>query len=196
MVSNDGTRQRIKAMARTKFFTIGYTKVTMDELAAELGLSKKTLYKYFASKNDLLQEVVEEFMGEQIVQIQRILNSEASTMEMMKRLVIFIGNVASQIGHLQIQDLQKNSPEIWRGIAELREKYIAANFKNILQDGIREGKIRSDVNPDLILMILISCINGIINPITLVQLPVSIKEAFEGIITVIFNGILTEGNRI
>lgn len=167
----------------------------MDELAADLGLSKKTLYKNFASKNDLLKEVAEEFMKEQIVQIQQILNSAESTMEMLRRLVRFIGNLATQIGRLQIQNLQKNAPEVWKEIAELREKYIAANFKKILIDGINEGKIRSDVNPDLILMILISCINGIINPITLPQLPVSIKEAFEGIITVIFNGILTEGNR-
>ncbi|HEX7712925.1 MAG TPA: TetR/AcrR family transcriptional regulator [Bacillota bacterium] len=195
-MSKDETRQRIMTMARTKFFSLGYSSLTMDELAADLGLSKKTLYKNFASKNDLLKEVVEEFMGEQIVQVQQILNSTESTMEIMKRLVMFIGNLASQISHLRIQDLQKNAPEIWKEIAEVREKYIAANFKNILQDGIREGKFRSDVNPDLILMILISCINGIINPITLAQLPISIREAFEGIITVVFNGILTEGNRI
>src|ERR1700740_2673669 len=50
--------QRIVSAARRYFFSHGFRSVTMDDLAAELGMSKKTLYASFASKTDLLRAVL------------------------------------------------------------------------------------------------------------------------------------------
>jgi AcrR family transcriptional regulator len=55
------TRQRILSTAQQIFLKTGFSKVTMDELANELGMSKKTLYKHFSSKEDLLKVIMTEF---------------------------------------------------------------------------------------------------------------------------------------
>src|SRR5207249_6191686 len=54
----DPNRQRIVEAARVHFFNHGFRSVTMDDLAEELGISKKTLYAYFPGKFDLLEAVL------------------------------------------------------------------------------------------------------------------------------------------
>src|SRR3984893_15166390 len=55
---NDPIRQRIVDAARSHFFSHGFRSVTMDDLAEELGISKKTLYAHFPGKIDLLEAVL------------------------------------------------------------------------------------------------------------------------------------------
>ena len=52
-------RERILATARRQLFTLGYQALTMDALAAELGVSKKTLYVHFAAKEQLVDAVID-----------------------------------------------------------------------------------------------------------------------------------------
>src|SRR5881398_4120774 len=60
----DPNRQRIVDAARVHFFSHGFRRVTMDDLAFELGISKKTLYAYFPGKFDLLEAVLaDKFAG-------------------------------------------------------------------------------------------------------------------------------------
>src|SRR5690349_23450237 len=61
---NDSIRQRIVEAARAHFFSHGFRSVTMDDLAEELGISKKTLYTHFPGKLDLLEAVLaDKFAG-------------------------------------------------------------------------------------------------------------------------------------
>src|SRR5437762_8773781 len=61
---NDSDRQRIVDAARAHFFSHGFRSVTMDDLAKELGISKKTLYAHFPGKVDLLEAVLaDKFAG-------------------------------------------------------------------------------------------------------------------------------------
>src|SRR2546426_8507248 len=61
---SDSNRQRIVDAARAHFFSHGFRSVTMDDLAGELGISKKTLYAHFPGKIDLLQAVLaDKFAG-------------------------------------------------------------------------------------------------------------------------------------
>src|SRR5262245_30478469 len=61
---NSSVRQRIVDAARAHFFSHGFRSVTMDDLAEELGISKKTLYAHFPGKIDLLEAVLaDKFQG-------------------------------------------------------------------------------------------------------------------------------------
>src|SRR5947207_14829941 len=51
-------RQRIVSAARAHFFAHGFRRVTMDDLADELGMSKKTLYAHFAGKTALVEAML------------------------------------------------------------------------------------------------------------------------------------------
>ena len=69
---NSSIKRRILDTARRYFFTQGYSKATMDELAAELQMSKKTLYQFFDSKQLLLESVILDFFQDFHTKINKI----------------------------------------------------------------------------------------------------------------------------
>src|SRR5215216_6135990 len=66
-------RHRILAQARTDFFAHGYSRLTMDELATELGMSKKTLYVHFAGKDEIITAVIDHLATEIRADADRLL---------------------------------------------------------------------------------------------------------------------------
>jgi len=61
MNSEQEIKDRILHTAYEKFQQYGFSKVTMEEIAADLGISKKTLYKYFSNKEHVLRELLDNF---------------------------------------------------------------------------------------------------------------------------------------
>lgn len=56
----DILKNRIKSIAKDLFSKWGYSKVTTDEISSALGISKRTLYNFFESKEKLLEEIIQE----------------------------------------------------------------------------------------------------------------------------------------
>ncbi|MFI5337395.1 MAG: TetR/AcrR family transcriptional regulator, partial [Opitutales bacterium] len=113
-------RDRILQTARSRLFTDGYTALTMDALAAELGMSKKTLYVHFPSKDALVEEILLCFCGEIRSSADAIFNDRSLGFTV--RLHRFS---ESMIKRLQLnphifRDLQRSAPHIFRQIEELR----------------------------------------------------------------------------
>ena len=69
-------RKKVLLSARNLFFSFGYSKVTMDELASELNMSKRTLYQLYNSKNRLLEAVIYDFFQEFQENINKIINNQ------------------------------------------------------------------------------------------------------------------------
>ena len=196
MTNEQFIKERIIGEAWERFIKYGYSKLIIDELAAELGISKKTIYKFFPSKKDLVKALIVDRLTEAEAVVRGIVqNDRLEYVEKLKSLVGHIGGVVSQMGSIP-QDIQKNAPEIWPEIDEIRERLIVNNIRNLLQEGIERGIIKNDIDREIVVLIFINCIRTIVNPGVLSELSSSMKETFETIIKVIFNGILTESNKI
>ena len=81
MEAPDNPRDRIIAEAKNMFFSFGYSKVLMAELAKRLGMSKKTLYQYFTSKEELLSVVIRNHGQEIQREVEHRLAQHASVTE-------------------------------------------------------------------------------------------------------------------
>ncbi|MSS72605.1 MAG: TetR/AcrR family transcriptional regulator [Candidatus Latescibacteria bacterium] len=196
MSSDLEIRNRILETAREQFFKFGFTRVTMDEIASHLGMSKKTLYKFFPGKDDLLREVVKLNMREIERGIDAIVQSEkGGFVEKLKELMTFLAMRLAKIGPLFMQDLQRNAPEIWKEIEAFRRQKAMRLFGDLTDEGIRKGVFRGDLNPQLLTIMYVSLIQSILNAEVLSQLPLSAAQAFEAIIQVLFEGILTDEMR-
>lgn len=194
MIQNDLMKHIIDA-GEEKFFKIGFSKVTMDELASDLGMSKKTIYKYFQSKDDLVQAVVESRILHISEKFDEIINSSMDYLEKLHNLWMFIGNILSTIGKQFQDDMRKFRPDLWKRIEEFRLKHPLAKFSNLIDEGIRLGFLRSDINREILILIYITSIQGIINPEILTRHSFSAEQAFKTILQVIFDGILTDDAR-
>ncbi|MFQ5651646.1 MAG: TetR/AcrR family transcriptional regulator [bacterium] len=183
--------------AREKFFHHGFSKVTMEELALELGMSKKTLYKHFPQKTVLLREVVEMTLSEMRSGVEALLNDETAPFTVrLQKLLRFVGVHASKFLQRDfLTDLQRNAPAIWSHIEAFRKEMIHTRFARLIRQGVEQGVFRSDVDQELVVLIYFSLVQNIINPATLSNLPFTTKQVFDSIIKLLLEGLLTEGAR-
>ncbi len=190
-------RPRIVAVARALFFQRGFLRVTADDIAAELGISKATLYKAFSSKEEMLEAVVREVMNEMAAEVERLIGDDSlGFVEKMVALFSFVGSRLAQLGPLFLRDIQKNAPRIWKEIDEFRRDKIFRNFKVILEAGRREGFFREDVDLELLLQMFISLIQEFVNPAAILRSGRPPAATFESVIKVFFQGILTDTGRL
>jgi AcrR family transcriptional regulator len=190
-------RSHILSTAKTLFLQFGFSKVTVDEIASRLGISKKTIYKYFTSKDELINTLLEQTISEMDAQCKGILQRE--DLGFVEKLREMMKNIAVQYSALHrplMEDLERNAPHIWRRIAEFRSTLVHQGFGKLLREGIEQGMFRDDIDEKLILMIYLNAIESSINPQSLASLPFSAVQVYEAILKVIYEGILTSEARL
>jgi AcrR family transcriptional regulator len=189
-------RARIRGAGRELFLTRGFVRVTADEIAGRLGISKATLYKSFASKEEILRAVVRDLLNEISASVEGILaDGGLSFVEKLVALFSFVGGRISLFGPLLVRDIQKGAPQIWKEIDDFRRDKILKNFKVILESGRKEGLFRGDMDLDLLLEMFTFLIGQFINPQAVLRSGRAPAEAFESVIKVFFQGILTDKGR-
>lgn len=195
MTTDTEIRERIIAFAREHFMHEGFSKVTLDEIAAELGMSKKTLYKYFEDKEDLLRAGIEENLRKISSEIDAITSSNGSFAEKLARVMMLIGKQMSRLSRGAMLDMQKFTPELWKQIETFRREQIFVKIGRMIAQAREENIFRTDVNEQMLTLMIITCIQGILNPEVLTQNSFSAEEAFKFIFRTIFEGALTEEAR-
>jgi AcrR family transcriptional regulator len=189
-------RVRIVGAGRELFLGRGFVRVTADEIAGRLGISKATLYKSFASKEAILQAAVRGILSEMGANVEGILaDAGLSFVEKLVALFSYVGGRISQFGPLLVRDIQKSAPQIWKEIDDFRRDKILKNFKVILESGRKEGLFRADIDLDLLLEMFTFLIGEFINPQAALRSGRSPAETFESVIKVFFQGILTDKGR-
>ncbi len=188
-------KQRIVEVSSKRFMENGISKVTLDEIASELGMSKKTMYKFFPSKEDLLKTIVHTMMSGLRVRVEAIVNSNKPFVEKAPELLTLIGHQISIMSKQFLFDLQRFTPELWKEIDEFRRQRILTNVRTIFVQAQEEGIFRKDLDIELFILVFTSSVQGIVNPQTLSQQSFSAAEALRGIFRIIFDGAMTEEAR-
>lgn len=156
----DPKKQEILDQALKLFMRLGIKSLTMDDVATQLRVSKKTLYGHFVDKNDLVEQVVGAvclFHREAINAIcARGLNAIDENEEITRFIVGQIGSM-----HPSVQfDLQKYHPRAWE-IMETREREdIHACVSGNLRKGVADGLYREDLDVEVITRLYIARIDS------------------------------------
>jgi AcrR family transcriptional regulator len=195
MTTETEIRERIISYAREHFMHEGFSKVTLDEIAAELGMSKKTLYKYFEDKEDLLRAGIEENLRNIAGEIDKITGSDGPFAEKLARVMMLIGKQMSRLSRGAMLDMQKFTPELWKQIETFRREQIFVKIGRMIAQAREENIFRAHVNEQMLTLMIMTCVQGILNPEVLTQNSFSAEEAFKFIFRTIFEGALTEDAR-
>jgi AcrR family transcriptional regulator len=143
------------------FMRNGIKSMTMDDISRELGISKKTLYKYVTDKNDLVMKLMEEGRKLDECFVKEVqakgMNAIDENFEISRFFVERLNNVHPSIFY----DLQKYHPKAWDAFTKHRNEFIVSSVENNLKHGIEEGLYRADLNIQIIRDIFISRINDI-----------------------------------
>jgi AcrR family transcriptional regulator len=190
------TCQRIVGAARRHFFAHGFRTVTMDDLAEELGMSKKTLYAHFPSKTALVEAVLLDKLGDMETEMERI-TAECSSdfLEALRQLLAAVQRGTEEIQPVFLRDIRRETPELFKLVESRRPTLIQRHFGKLFTAGRNAGMIRRDIPVRLIIEVLISATQGIMNPQKLAELGIAPKVGSSAIISVILNGALTAAGR-
>lgn len=195
---NEEKEIKLKILKRSEeiFKIHGFSKVTMEEIASDLGISKKTLYKHFSNKEHLLKEIVNINKCETSDFIEKIINDSSLTfIEKLQRFMNFIAQLSTKLENSLTAELMKCQPEIWKDIEEFRSKHAYKNLSKLIEQGMKDGVFRSDLNTDVVVVGYVAAIHSLINPVTLSKLPVSATQAYNEIVKILFEGIFTSEGR-
>ncbi|MDD8018459.1 MAG: TetR/AcrR family transcriptional regulator [Bacteroidota bacterium] len=188
-------KERIIGHAEERFLSSGFNKVTLDELSGELGISKKTMYKFFPSKEDLVRTVMHMIMKRVEKNVNAISASEKPVIQKLAELMLFVGKLVGRISRAFQMDVQRFMPTLWKEVDKFRNETILSRVGLIIKEAKREAKFRDDVSDEVVMMMFISSVQSIVNPEVLSQHSFSPKEAMYTIFHVIFEGSLTEEAR-
>ncbi len=192
----DPVTARIVAAARRHFFAHGFRSVTMDDLAAELGMSKKTLYGSFPSKIDLLRAVLLNKFRSVETDLDRLGGrSVTDVLVALHELLACVQRHAAEIQPPFVRDIRREAPEMFELVQSRRRAVIQRYFGKLFDDGRRAGIFRRDIPTRMMIEILLSATEAIVNPAKMAELGLTPKTGFSTVITVILEGVLTDKGR-
>ena len=193
---SDFNRQRIVDAARAHFFSHGFRSVTMDDLAEELGISKKTLYAHFPGKIELLEDVLaDKFAG---VEAKLKEATRAHPHDFPATLHALLANTQRELDEIKppfVRDMRQKAPHVFKVVERRRAALIERSFGRLFIEGQRAGMVRKDVPARLIIEILLAMVQAIMNPPKMEELGMMPKEGFSGILKIVLEGALTTKGR-
>ena len=149
-------RQRIIDISNELFRTFGLKSVSMDDIAKKVGISKRTLYETFSSKDELLTMCLSEKERRQAESLMQIIeDKENDYVDVIVKILIHLSQELRKVNPLFFQDLDRYNFrmafEEQRSNTEGRKQ----SFMKLLNKGIEEGYIRSDIDLSLTVDIFI-----------------------------------------
>ncbi len=143
-------KEKIIEKSNELFLNFGFKSVTMDEIASALGVSKKTIYKYFNNKTALVTSVTEHIFNNISCGINQICNLKKNPIEEVFDIKRFImANLKDEKSSPQYQ-LQKYYPKIFASIRKKQFEIMQVCVIQNLNDGIEQGLYRKNLDVEFI----------------------------------------------
>jgi len=160
----------------------GIKSVTMDDVARELGISKKTLYQHVENKYDLVSKVLEFTLQDRDCTIQKIIDKKLNAVEELLEVGIHIVKTIKEYNPSTEYDLKKYYPELYKNLYDYRTKKMHNSILMNIQNGKKEGLFREDMDDEIIAKIQMSRFSNMksdefFNPDQVLQ-PKNILELF------------------
>ena len=184
-------KDQIIEQIEEKLFKEGFYKTTMDDVASELGMSKKTIYKFFPSKEDLVMAIAKHFMNRMKSKIVPALNTDKNAIEKLAELINILATASEKVSPKRMDEIRKYFPNLWNEIDSFRTKMMFGNITKVIDQGKSEG-LFIDYPTTIIMNILVASIRNIVNPDFILNNNFSIIEAARYAFKIIIGGIVTE----
>lgn len=183
-------KEKILYFTHAKFITEGFYKTTMDEIARDLQMSKKTIYKHFDSKESLLEEVcsmrvrlIEDYLDE-------IVESDDDAITKFLKLIHKQKSMSMNCSSVWFRDLKVHAPHLSSVFDKLRQDKVTKIMSKLLEQGKKE-KVVEHLPVDII----ITALNGAIEEVThadfVINSKYSFHEAMRITAEIFLNGFLT-----
>lgn len=199
-----GLEGKIIDSAYRLFLQKGYRNTTMDEIAQEMGMSKKTLYNYFPGKLDLLSACFEVLKTRLTAKVEGILENRYISFPLkLKSSLTVVATHLAPINPELFEDLRTHAPEIWEALTDYIKESAYLRFAKLIEQGVVQGLVNPRINISLIVMLYAAAVQSLLDPNFYGQFPGQIQKGmkmhpsdiYDQAISIIYTGILTDEAR-
>jgi len=158
-------KEKILTEAEQLFMHYGFKSITMDDVARELGVSKKTLYQFFTDKNDLVNQCVLHYLDNMNMLCCNVVDSkDLDAISVLLQISEKINVVIRHINPSSMFDLKKYFKGAWDKLEADRRSFIKKLIQDNIVFGVKNGLYRKDLDADVVSRIYIYLVSFLINP--------------------------------
>lgn len=139
-------KEKIIKKATDMFLKLGFKSVTMDDIACEMCISKKTIYKYFSNKEKLIEEGTEVVHQKIHAVMDEVIAKEYNAIEENFEIRKIFKEMFQSFDHSPAYQLKKHYPEIYQKMMENEIEDCSNVFGQNIEKGIKEGLYRQDTD--------------------------------------------------
>lgn len=178
---------RVKEM----YFRYGIKSVTMDDVARELSISKKTLYQHFSDKEKLVDEVVKILLVEKTEIVDNLIADCPDAISEMVTIHQFMDKMSREHSYAMENDMRKYYPATFNRIVTSKRAHMYKVAIENIQRGQKEGFYRSEVNGEIIAKTVLVRFESSIDSCIFTCEEMLTKEFFNEILNYHVRGIAT-----
>lgn len=180
-------RNNILLAASINIKKYGFRRFTMDEIAGDLGISKKTLYKYFRSKDQLIGDLIDQALEIEERDLRKTLDECSDWLAKVKGLMTVYSY--QNIPYRLLDELARYFPAQHAKIKNLSDKREKI-FRQLFSEAVEENRVRADISLDLIVLIMKKLFQDPTDPEILAASNISVNQVLEQMLEVVLYGIL------
>jgi AcrR family transcriptional regulator len=168
----------------------GVRAFTVESLAKRLAMSKKTIYKFFPTKENLIRSIMRFVFTQIDAAFNKVMVDEPNPAVQFIKIMETIAKFAGRVPVDKIAELKSLYPDIWREIESFRLSH-QDDFYTILHDAQEHGLARDDINMRATSIIYINIINSTFQPEFFLKNDLPIRETIRGFVKIVARGIFT-----
>jgi TetR/AcrR family transcriptional regulator, cholesterol catabolism regulator len=185
-------KSRILFKGTQLFFRYGIKSVTMDSIASELGISKKTIYQHFPDKDSMVLQVVECFIEEDLKKWEDLDAKYSNVIEKMFKSFEMLKEMLENMNPRLLYEIQKYFPDAFQKFIQYKEETTIKKIQLDFSRGIEEGYFRSDIDVELLARLRMAEVDLAFNPDFYPNNKLSLFETQLTFSDIFMRGILTE----
>ena len=164
---------------------------TVESLAAHLGMSKKTIYKFFPSKDILIEKIFDYFTGMIKRKLNKIIESDMDPVEKYTTIMNFIISKVSRMSMGKLVEVQNRHPVIWKKFVVFRQG-LTQDFATIFIEAQEKGFARKDIDMNIVATIYMNIVNSTFQPEFFLQNNLAPVDTINIFVNLITEGMFTE----
>jgi len=188
-------KEKILSYTSNRFINEGFYKISVDDLAAGMYISKNTIYKYFPTKQDLLIESTAYFVKGIKKNVSSIFHKNCTAIEKLISMFNLISSHVMRMSESFLKDMKIHNPEVWEVIDNMRKKLAYETISKLIQEGKKEN-LFIDYPNEILVTVFIGAFRAVMNPEFLLTNRFSIKETFGYTYRILLNAILSEKGKV
>ena len=188
-------RERIVVESGLLFGKYGIRSMTMDSLAEEMGISKRTIYERFKDKDTLLKEVIIYYKNQSSEQAHRLIDKSDNAIEALFRIIKMTVSQMQRTSPAFFNDIKKYHQKVFKEFSEPGEMRDYSLTRKLLERGIEQEVFRSDFNIDIVNNAIHALFDLFGHDSTMIEAGFQHKELFDHILVPFFRGISTKKGR-